>query len=274
MFLGWAVVGFAGGAIYGAIGVAAAGEYDPAMPSMPDPDRLPGMLAEAGDDGNVRRVVIFPVRSAEDRAQLVTGELRVVEYPDGITRRARWEPFKAWVSIPLSVEGSPASLEGYVASLRARGVGVADVRFAWWRRPWAFVLACGFAGAIVLGGGRIGLAWLRGEHAGGLPLLPPADRDDDAPAPQQLTDSEEQQLEAAMFSLNGQLPEEPILEPAMLRTGQSVPPQAAETTAGIGRKIELEKHYEGEYYPVERHAAGEPDEASTQPNGARDSEKP
>ena len=255
--LALAGAGLATGIAYGSFRLTVAEEYDPDLPSMPDPDRLPRMLeANPLEEPAVRNVVVFPVQSVGDRAQLVTGELRRVEYRPNGSKVVRWEPVKAWVSIPIASEGSP-SLERWIEQLDAAGRIIPDVTVAWWRRPRAFILACGSVGALGLGTASLVLDRVRAKDRAsaaepGIPCL----ESEEPSRPPGMTFEDRVQLAAAIEALSPALdaPENSIATaPDVARPIARFDCKGLATRPGTAFPAS-EKHYEGEYYPVEKSA--------------------
>jgi hypothetical protein len=255
--LALAGAGLAAGIAYGSLRLAVAGEYDPELPSMPDPDRLPQMLeVNPLQEPALRNVVVFPIQSESDRAQLVTCELRQVEYrPDG-SKLVRWEPVKAWISIPVGPENH-SSLESRIQELAVAGRIIPDVSVAWWRRPGALILACGALGALVLGSGSLVLDRVRAEDPTATAKPGPVNDESEQPAgPVEMTSEDRIQLAAAIDALdpgieapNATGRQQKAASPAPRIDRDRVP-----THSGISDPPS-EKHYEGEYYPVEKPAS-------------------
>ena len=160
----WALIGLLGGLILGlAHHSGLAGDGDPGHPTIKQPEQIiPLTVARDFETGRpiVDGLTIHPTRSADDRVQLITFDMRQVYRFEDPARggarftRTRWEPRQIWTEIPYDEAGPPGNTFGdRVRALQGRGLlDGADVSFAWWKQPAVGTALYAAAGVLLLGG--------------------------------------------------------------------------------------------------------------------------
>lgn len=106
----WIVLGIALGLGLAELRALIAPSYNPALPSMKQPERLLAFLVQP--DPPVRNVVFYPLENAYDFTQLTTFDLW--DEQSGV-----WTAHKAWVDIPVTAKEH--TLQEYAAAMRRQG---------------------------------------------------------------------------------------------------------------------------------------------------------